>query len=31
MYDDMKDLLLLDWIDDVDESRWSARQQDATP
>jgi hypothetical protein len=31
MYDDMKDLLLLDRIDDVDESRWPARQQDATP
>jgi hypothetical protein len=31
VYDDMKDLLLLDPIHDVDESGWPARQQDATP
>jgi hypothetical protein len=31
VYDDMKDLLLLDPIHDVDESGWPARQQDPTP
>jgi hypothetical protein len=31
VYDDMKDLLLLDPIHDVDESGWPARQEDAAP
>jgi hypothetical protein len=31
VYDDMKDLLLLDPIHDVDQSGWPVRQQDATP
>ena len=31
VYDDMKDLLLLDPIHDVDETGWPARQRDAAP